>query len=170
MEILSHLWQSVSMYWPGVRQVLFDWQTLIAGILALLGAFLTVRVIRAQISQAGNSEEARRKRDELAARAVLPLALSQFTRYARDCIMLLVIYVPGHGSRPPVPNNLALPTLSPDVIRSLQESARYAGPGVVSQIASLLSKFQVQQARMIELFSRTSQSPGQQVARIEGIQ
>jgi hypothetical protein len=55
------------------------YQTLIAGVFALVGAFLTVQAVRGQIQQADRLEEERRERESYAARAALPLALSGIT-------------------------------------------------------------------------------------------
>jgi hypothetical protein len=62
------------------------WQTLIAGLLALGGAWWTVHAIRAQVGQAREVEVDRRAREERAAKVVLSLALSELTQYAKYCL------------------------------------------------------------------------------------
>ncbi len=61
---------------PDVMIDLYNWQTLIAGGLALFGALVTVWHIRRQIRQADVLAKQRLHREEDAAKAVLPLALS----------------------------------------------------------------------------------------------
>src|SRR4051794_35525172 len=62
------------------------YQTLIVGVVAFVGAFLTVQAVRAQIQQADRLEDERRERESYAARATLPLALSAITGYAEGCM------------------------------------------------------------------------------------
>jgi hypothetical protein len=136
-------------YW--LLKVAYDWQTLIGGLLALFGAILTVRGINRQIGETKNEVEAAKKRDEFAAKAVLPLALSQLSQYGVDCIELVNPLITGqrrevdHGDEtPPVPN---------DVIEVLQGSARFADDKNANRIAALLGKLQVQQARLRTLLT-----------------
>ena len=52
--------------------LLYDWQTLVTGVLALLGAAATVAVVRQQINASHAQEEERRSRTHYAARAAMP--------------------------------------------------------------------------------------------------
>ena len=61
----------------------YDWQTFLAGCLALLGAYLTVRKIRAQIEQSDHQENKRIERRHRSARVTLPLALSAINEMCR---------------------------------------------------------------------------------------
>lgn len=74
---------------------------------ALFAAWLAWQAIMNQISQAEKLSESRRQREEIATRTVLPLALSDLSRYARESIQLLSKYV--YGERPVVPPNLETP-------------------------------------------------------------
>jgi hypothetical protein len=65
-----------------VGDILFNWQTLIAGALALIGAWLTVRALKKQAR-----DEAERK--TRGARALLPAALDALTGYATDSVRWL---------------------------------------------------------------------------------
>jgi hypothetical protein len=73
----------------GFSQWLSNWQTLIAGMLALVGALLTVRYLRKQIVLTENMEIERRRREENAVKAVLPMALSEIVDYSTESIRLL---------------------------------------------------------------------------------
>jgi hypothetical protein len=65
-----------------VGDFLLNWQTLIAGILALWGAWLTIKALRKQ-----NGEDAERKMR--GARVMLPAALDTMTAYSIDSIRWL---------------------------------------------------------------------------------
>lgn len=145
-------------------KLLYDWQTLFAGLLALLGALITVYFIQKQIRQTSDLANDVRTHEEFAAKAVLPLALSQLSRYGQDCIELLNPLT--EEPRSVVSEAAQTPRLPENVISVLQESARYAEPAVASQIAALLSKIQIQQARLISLLARNS---GKQLTEYEGV-
>jgi hypothetical protein len=61
---------------------LYDWQTLLTGFLALLGAWLTIDKINDQISQIDRIERKRLSRENQAVRATLPLTLSAICEWA----------------------------------------------------------------------------------------
>jgi hypothetical protein len=147
---------------------LSNWQTLIAGILALVGAGWTVRLIRAQIRQTADMETNRRIREELAARAVLPMALAALGQYARDCIKILVIFVPGSGEQPAVTDSLAAPRIPEGVIGPLQAVARFAEPPIRNQISVLLAKLQLQEGRLQSLVTRTIEAMPERMSVNEG--
>lgn len=71
------------------ESLLYRFQSLIAGIMALLGAGLTVHYIGKQIRQVDRLEEDRRGRRNLADRAMLPGALSQLCGYADRSVAFL---------------------------------------------------------------------------------
>lgn len=110
----------VAIVFPELKRTLFDWQTLVAGVLALIGAGATVYYIHLQIKQVEYLEVARRSREEMAARAVLPLALSQIVKYAVDCIK----QIEEHSSRPggragnPIPDGMVAVNVTDDVVVS----------------------------------------------------
>ncbi len=64
---------------------LYDFQTLIAGSAAVVGAFWTIERMNASMRLTKVLADDQRQRDFLAARSVLALALSQMCGYARDC-------------------------------------------------------------------------------------
>jgi hypothetical protein len=63
-----------------------QWETLVTGIGAVVAAFFTVRRLREQITQTQKLADDQRQRRARAARATLPLALSQLAQYATSCI------------------------------------------------------------------------------------
>ncbi len=74
--------------------VIDKYQTLIAGLLALLGAWWTVRKLSEQIRQTAIIETDRRERRNLAARTVMPAALSALIDYATSCLKFLDQFQP----------------------------------------------------------------------------
>jgi hypothetical protein len=100
-------------------QWLYDWQTLIAGLIALVGAYWAVSGIGLQIAQADELEELRRVRAEAAAKAVLPLSLSELSKYCRECIQLVDRYIKGGAELPKVPHDLPVPRIGSEIIATL---------------------------------------------------
>jgi hypothetical protein len=147
------------------------WQTLLAGVLALIGAMWTVYYIHRQIKQVDELEKARRSKEELAARAVLPLALSQLVQYASECLRVIKdrSVQPGMLPGDPLDENAGLPTVQRDIIGTLQACVRYADNTVVGQISTLLAAIQVQQARLRELIIRSARRPDRRIPRFEAI-
>ena len=62
------------------------WQTLEAGILALLAGIATVITIRRQIDQGERQAEERLERRQYAAKAALPAALAALVEYSDKCL------------------------------------------------------------------------------------
>jgi hypothetical protein len=144
-------------------QQVFDYQTLIAGVLALTGAGWTVSAIRRQIQQTYYLEDERRAREETAARTVMPLALSSLTHYAGECIYMLDDFVT-HGKN--VPEEHEAPPLPVDAIGPLQVTSRHADESIITKIAALLGRLQVQHGRLKDLIDR---SRGGKMHQHEGV-
>jgi hypothetical protein len=142
----------------GSPHFLDKWQTLAAGILALFGAWLTVRKIQDQINQSDKLEELRRVREERAAKAVLPLALSELTQYGLDCIIFLAPFVPGGGKVQGPTHALEAPKRPDGILGMLQAVARSDDESVARNVMMLLSKLQVQNARINGLVWRSLKS------------
>ena len=70
-----------------IRQFVFDWQTLMAGLLALVGAAATVWVIRTQIDDEHERHKDAIYRKSLVARAQMPDALSELSHFTEDCVI-----------------------------------------------------------------------------------
>jgi hypothetical protein len=135
-------------------KLIYDWQTLIAGLFAFGGAWWTVSGIRAQIKQIQDITKEARYREEFSARAVLPLALSELTNYALKCIRLIHLNAVG-----PVVAGQQVSLLEREVVGVFQECARCADDKVATKIWILLSKLQVQQSRLRSLLLRRGGEP-----------
>lgn len=128
-----------------VLKVLFDWQNAYGGIAAVVAAFIGGRYILRQIAEARTAAEELRLREERAARAVLPLALSQLSQYARDCIRMLEPLTVNNAA---VPADLEAPRIPENTVLSLQVCARHADAFNADKIAKALGKLQINHSRL----------------------
>ncbi|WP_157573097.1 hypothetical protein [Novosphingobium sp. AAP83] len=91
MSITDRLQCGIPRDWINdFSQCLFEWQTLVGGILAILAAVIGTLLLHSQIRQSERHETERRGRKFLAARATLPLALSEITGFSRTMIVELI--------------------------------------------------------------------------------
>jgi hypothetical protein len=140
----------------------FKGKVLVTGIGAVVAAFFTVRRLQEQISQTQILADDQRRRRARAARATLPLALSQLAQYATFCIRGLYDLQPyfrAHSA-----NDLAerarkcaaweLPTLSDNVLNSLQECIEVIDDDPAEAIIQLIGHLQLQRSRLEEYISR----------------
>lgn len=74
---------------PKFGKWLYDWQDLVAGVLALVGAYWALMGIRQQIDVSERHEDMRLRRRHNAVRATLPLTLSGLTEPLRDMMRAL---------------------------------------------------------------------------------
>jgi hypothetical protein len=119
------------------------YQTLVAGIAAFVGAWLTVRTVRNQIEQAERIEGERARRESDAARAVLPLALDTLCNYAHAAIKTLE----AHGPRSGLPSP-HVPSFPEEVIGPLQAGVRFLERDRADELADLIAAMQVFRARV----------------------
>lgn len=101
---------------------LYEWQTLASGILAIVAAVIAAALLYTQINQTERHEQDRRKRRLEAARATLPLVLSQICGFAREMVMQLVAARRDRASRTtgPIGGPFNPPELSREIIVDLQ--------------------------------------------------
>jgi hypothetical protein len=136
--------------------ILYNYQTMIAGILALLGAGATVWIIHKQISQAEQLEKRRRERQNIAARAAMPAALSELCFYCQRCVEELVAVLPAPPNQR-VTTQISLPPPVPsDAISTLRQCIEFAEGPIAERIADLISALQVQNTRVIDIRSRAA--------------
>jgi hypothetical protein len=142
-------------------KALYQWQTLIAGLLALVAIVWLQR----QISFAREQENERRERQHFAARATMPAALNDVVDYAKAGIEALktvprptgnsaLIAVPLEWTPPKLPG---IPSEAVAVLRTCIESADY---GPRKEIAKLLSDLQICNSRLYDLFEETLSPQG----------
>lgn len=130
-----------------------EWQTLVAGLLALIAIIW----IQRQISQARIQENERRERQHYAARATLPAALADLVDYADEALTALkavphatgtssLIKVQDGWKQPPLP---LVPKESVAVLKACIETADF---GPRKEMAKLLADLQVANSRLKGLF------------------
>jgi hypothetical protein len=160
---------------PGscAEEWVYRYQTLAAGILASIAAFLTVRAIRDQIKQVYNIEEDRRQRREVVSRVKLLMALDKLSDHCDRCIRELTTlhYIDSSG-RPVirVPVNFNLPKLPNQAVDDIQGSIEYARKERINKIRGLLMWLQVQSARVRDDSNAKASIRGRDQAIFDAIQ
>lgn len=142
--------------WAQFCGFLDDWQTLITGILAVIGAAIGAAYLHAQIRQTWSIENVRRARKRAALRAVMPLALARIVEYSKSCAETLQEFHSWSNGRilsatgktePTIPN------LPEETITILSQFIEYSQPGETVLIEDLLREIQVQSGRLRDIFS-----------------
>lgn len=145
---------------PRFGQWLYDWQNLVSGVLALLGAYWALMGIRQQIhvDREQNREEIRRKHN--AARVALPLALAEVSSFVQAIADNVAAEIEAYGNQSnaepreklirrgyavePLPK-VKLPS---DVISAFQNFVESLdSESEIRHIAELLSSIQILKAR-----------------------
>ncbi|MDK4730344.1 hypothetical protein [Rhizobium phaseoli] len=124
--------------------------TLVTGFAAVTAAYLSVAAVRDQIKQAEQMERNRNQARHDAARAVLPLALSGICQYAIDCsAQLRTLGNQCRGGRLPSDVTIAaFPDLPSGAIATLKEFIEYSSQQDRQFVSQMVSKIQVQTARL----------------------
>jgi hypothetical protein len=135
--------------------ILDRWQTLIAGLLALGGAWLTVRGIRQQIAQVTQIEQDRRLREERAARAVLPLALNALFQYTIDCITQLQPFIKQRHRNQAMDITHMVPKIPQAIFEPLRTYAKFGDSAMADKIQHLLHALQIQHYRLTTVFQKS---------------
>lgn len=167
--LAAHTWvQSFDgvLWWLGRFRWLYEYQTFIAGVAALLAARWSVRTIERQIHQAESAANLQREQVErietdrqaakrAAARAVLPMSLSLLSEQTRQrSLSLLVIFDRCQGKI--LPKDAAIPVIesySPEVMNGFKEMIEYSTPDERVFYSRLLVSMQVQSSRILGLRS-----------------
>jgi hypothetical protein len=135
--------------WACVYEWAHDWQTLLAGLLAFVGAVVTVWVLEAQISESRRQGQ----RKTSATRALVSAALENVGDYCLACTRWLQdIREPARqvetqsdlGDLPVDP----VPRLDKDSLVILRDCIEHADKGTSVAVAELLGKFQLVSARL----------------------
>lgn len=129
MELLRNVTYSVC-HW------IFEWQTLVGALLAMLAAWLTIRVMRRQMQAEADRHDKAVRRKGLAARAQMPDALSELGLFVRGCAEHLTGRI---GSLPSEP--VTATTALKQVIEFIED-------GAAARTFELVSWYQVLRSRM----------------------
>jgi len=137
-----------------------QWETLLTGVSALMAACFTVVHLKRQIRQTEDLTEKARQQRVKAARAMLPLALSELSEYATSCIKRLYAlwhYFQSDGSldrcRADLPT-LTLPPVPDDVLLLLKECVAVMDDDPAAAAVELVSHLQIQRTRFADYISR----------------
>jgi hypothetical protein len=143
----------IAELWVLAPEFLNKYQTFIVGLLAFFGAIGTIYMINRQIAQATEIELDRRNRQHLAARAMLPAALSSLCSYARDCAIYLrkIRPISLQGPARLEEFGTAVPAIPTEAIGIIREFIEFAEYKIAEHIADLVAKLQVQQSRLAEI-------------------
>jgi hypothetical protein len=130
-----------------------EYQELIAGSMALIGAAGAVVAVMYQIRHTQNIEDERRNRQMYAARSMMPHALSSLCEYAESCCAELRNVL--GDARPPhdpeqvkLPDFFSLARVSDLQIEPLQQLLQFGEPEVQDRISELMRSLQIQQSRL----------------------
>ncbi len=130
---------------------LYKWQTLIAGVLAIMAAGFGGLFVYGQTLQARRLHDDQTRRRLRAARALSPLAVSALSAYAKETAQALHALRPAAEGRPSlVPTVPAIPV---EIIPQLEKLIEAAGYRPGEAIAAVLRKLQVQSARTSDLLA-----------------
>ncbi len=118
-----------------------QFQTLIAGLIALAGALLTVVAIQRQIISSERNHEDLLERNLIAARSLLPTALSELVAYGENCLSISFRMAQGYT----IDSVQDLSGSHNDIFR---EVIKYSPRERQEQMAELLAHLQVQISRI----------------------
>lgn len=122
-------------YFSSAIEAIKGWQTLITGILALIAAYATIRVIHHQIALQKKQFEDIQERKRWAARARIPGALSEISSFTRNVASNIL-------------SEIAIcPTEPTHAIETLINSMPYQEKNAANKIALLVEHYQVHNAR-----------------------
>lgn len=159
---------ALTWFLPGQPQnLLYHYQTLLTGILAVVAAFFAIRETRRQIAQQYELEEDRRRRRNDAARTALPLALDELCVYADECARMLygllrhrsraeTMYGSDEEPAVTVPTERldAFPTIPTSLVSILSNCVETSEPNVAKAISELSSALQIQNGRVRSMIAR----------------
>lgn len=134
-------------------------QSLIAGLIALCAALLTVKAIREQIDQAEKAELERLRRRNRAARASLTFALSEFVQYTDMCLTEISVVESARQQSLPVSRALTLPTYPVLAVAKIAEATETADAINSKRLASILAFGQIYHARLAEFVKASNLAP-----------
>jgi hypothetical protein len=129
---------------------LYQYQTLVAGLLALAGAAAAYSAIQSQIAVEKKREREHRRRQDLAMRPVLGSALSELSFYAEMCIEVLLKLVNEGGESVNAPV-FGIPAVPKDITKTVSDCIFWAEEPAGKYMTDLLKALQVQSSRLRRL-------------------
>ena len=131
--------------WEHIQNVWDRWQTLNAGVLAILASVIALNISKYH-------ENKQREWRFIAARAFLPSALSDLVGYfKRSADLLSEAYIGVEEKHDPIQLKADLPTLPVSYVETFRQCIDQAEPVVGEYLADILVDLQVHHARLTEL-------------------
>lgn len=132
-----------------------EWQTLIAGLVAIGAALIGGHYIKKQIEQTANLEQDRIAREFGAVRAMMPIYLDKLIDHILHCGRELraLFMMDSVGALPTQRQAAWFPVLPIDVAEFLRSAVLRASPEVRAPIIIILAELQVFHARLTDLES-----------------
>jgi hypothetical protein len=151
--------EDFDLRWAAFIAWLDHWQTLISGVLAVAAAAVSIGFLSKQIRQVDKQEQERQRRRHAAARATLPLALSQICDYTEVAVRELDVLRQWLNSWVDAPDG---PRVSPprfsrpepplELIASLERMIEATGDGSITGVLSdIIADMQVLAANLRNL-------------------
>ncbi|MEQ3746371.1 MAG: hypothetical protein ABNH53_09100 [Henriciella sp.] len=123
------------------KSLVYNYQSLIAGILALFAAILTTFIL------IWHQDSARRRR-HAATRAQLPMALSKLHRYADKCLSELASLMRGRSEEDDIRQDFSVPDLPEDSILIISKLIEAGPKADAKYLQALLRQIQIQHSRL----------------------
>ncbi len=132
--------------------LLKDYQSLVAGMLSLAAALLTVWVLALQIDDNRFIETQRRLERLRSARSMLPFALTELSKYARKAAQQITCLLPEEGQPEgdllPTPPGWELPNLPFATIEIVRQTIEPASTDIAKALGDLLARVQIYDSRL----------------------
>lgn len=135
----------------GIYTFFKDWQTLIAGMLALLAAVPTVFMLNEQIQLEQRRAQDAIERKQFAAKSSLPLALVELTKYADLCLKQLASLkenIDCHGVLRQGGDGISVPKLPLSAVQTVESCLESASASNRDALAGILCHLQIVNSRL----------------------
>ena len=133
---------------------IYDFQTLLTGVAAVLAALWTIWQVRKQINQTNENRQDTIRRQNVSARAGMPKALSEICAYARESVdhvyEVFRLWSQNHAGRPFQPTH-ACPEYPQDAFDKIQRVIESADAKDAKILCEFISLAQVQNIRMSKI-------------------
>jgi hypothetical protein len=137
--------------WEHLLRVWSHWQSFNVGVLAFISSLIALNISRF-------NEYKRRQRQYVAAKAFLPSALSELTSYCKDCAKVML----NANSKLdiPAPLEFEVPELPHEYKAVFSKCIELAEPNVAEYLAIMLTRLQINHARMNSLHDSFAKKNG----------
>jgi hypothetical protein len=142
---------------------IYEFQTLISGVMALGAAATTVFFLSRQMHQVELFERKMVDRESRSARPLLAFVLVKLLDYSESCFQQLrkleeKIVSSGEADFD-LPLNLTIPSLPDDTFSTLQMNLKFGSESAISMVTKLLIKLQIQNSRFREFAEKNDDLP-----------